>query len=192
MSKPDTILPVLELVRAQNPERILDVGCGDGFYGMLFRRYLADGNVTKGRGFHLKATWKHRIDAIEIFPAYITPAHKYIYDFIYDGKNAVDYFKELSPSMKYDLIFMGDLIEHLDKATGRAMIDNTVHHLRPNGCLLIVTPRKKTQWNESPNDNPYEAHKSLWDEYAFDCIEGFEIVASQARVKLVVQLKKKA
>ena len=53
--------------------------------------------------------WQCRIDCIEAFEKYITPAHKYIYNNIYIG-NATGILPALDHH--YDLILMVDVLEH--------------------------------------------------------------------------------
>jgi len=187
MSSHETFSKVIWIISHEKPHSILDVGCGDGFYGVAFRRYL-DGNVADGRGLHKKDTWQHRIDGLEIYPDYKNPIHDYFYNQILWGVNALEYFQNPKPSQTYDCIFMGDIIEHLEKSDGMKMILNARNHLNENGILLIVTPIVKDQWHESPNDNPREAHLSLWDEYDFDFIEGFRLVNLLKNGKLFVML----
>jgi hypothetical protein len=95
-----TISPVIKLVKALMPTTILDVGAGNGRYGFLFREAL---DLDYGR----LAGWKVRIDALEVEDAYITPVHHYIYDNVY-----VTDWLEMTPEITYDLIFMGDVLEH--------------------------------------------------------------------------------
>jgi cyclopropane fatty-acyl-phospholipid synthase-like methyltransferase len=192
MSRPDTILDVLSVIMQKKPQSILEVGCGDGFYGMLFRRYL-DGNVEDGRGLHKKLQWRHHIDGIEIYQAYRTPVHDYFYNKILWGLDAVKYFENEKPDKRYDCIFMGDVIEHIPKDKSWAMIKNARNHLNEKGILIITTPLKKTQWNKSPNENKHEAHLSLWDEYDFDHIDGigFKMLHLGFKVKLFVVIERK-
>lgn len=166
MSLVDTMLPVLQIVMAENPSSILDVGCGDGLYGSLFRRRLADANVTIGRGYHKRDSWQIQIDAIEIWEKYITSSHLYDYNNIY----ITDVFDSFDRVMKrkYDVIFLGDVIEHFRKIDGQILIKKFQSFLNNNGLLLIVTPNYKTQWQKTVNENPYEAHLSLWKIEEFD------------------------
>jgi len=54
------------------------------------------------------------MEAIEIWPDYITPVHEYVYDAIHIC-NAEEFFT-LQPKKHFDLIFMGDVIEHMPLA----------------------------------------------------------------------------
>ena len=93
---------VMSVVTALNPKSILDVGPGNGRYGMLFRECL-DWNY----GRLSRDTWQLRLCGIELDPTYITPVHQYVYD-------KVDVWDWLYFGIKerYNLIFMGDVLEH--------------------------------------------------------------------------------
>jgi hypothetical protein len=97
---------VLSVVMRLNPYSILDVGAGTGKYGLLFREYL-DWNYGRLN----RDEWQYTIDAVEIDESYITPVHSYVY-------NKITIANWLSPVVDcrdyqpYDLIFMGDVLEH--------------------------------------------------------------------------------
>lgn len=107
-SDPTTIPKVIALVAALNPMFILDVGPGNGKYGLLFREYL-DLNYGRER----PADWWVVIDCIEIEPQYITPVHKYVYNNVF-----VDDWMNFEPAVKYDFLFMGDVLEHFEDWQG--------------------------------------------------------------------------
>src|SRR4051812_2018990 len=92
------------------PIRVLDVGCGFGKYGVIFRESQ---DLMFQR--YEKSTWQSRIDAVEIWHRWLTPLHYYIYDniFVEDFAYTVDRYAN------YDVVFIGDMIEHLTKEEGR-------------------------------------------------------------------------
>jgi len=49
-------------------------------------------------------------------------------------------FNKRSPNLKVDGIFLIDVIEHLEKKTERAFLNNIVKCLKPTGVLIIGTP----------------------------------------------------
>ena len=105
----------IQLVKLINPVRILDVGVGFGRWGILFREFL---EVWGDNNYSCK--WNRVIDGIEIFPEYIKPYHKYFYDNIHIC-NALDFLKSLNDN--YDLINLGDVVEHFEKKEGHELID---------------------------------------------------------------------
>jgi SAM-dependent methyltransferase len=101
-SDPKTIPVVMRLVDVIKPKSVLDVGCGNGRYGFLFREML-DWNY----GNIHKCSWKTRLDCVEVERDYITPIHSYIYDNVY-----VQDWDSVELENPYDVIFMGDVLEH--------------------------------------------------------------------------------
>ena len=135
-------------ILALNPKSILDIGVGFGSKGMLFREYT---DIWQGN----YRNWKTRIDGIEIFEDYITPLQELIYDNIYIG----DAFYFLNTLPYYDLIYMGDIIEHFDKARGKLFLEKMKARGRN---IIIATP--STVLKQGPiYGNIYEEHKSQWN-----------------------------
>lgn len=127
---------VVELVTTVHPERVLDVGPGRGKFGVLLREYVAD----------LK-----RLDAVEAWPGYVTPRLKAIYDHVYQRDVC-----ELTDAhlAEYDLVLMSEVIEHLQKDVGLALLD------RIPGRVVVTTPAEF--FYNGPNLPPTETHRSLW------------------------------
>src|ERR1051325_4584169 len=113
-SRPNTIPIVIHLVRQLQPKSILDIGVGFGKWGHLFREYTDINEAEKEPGRYQRRNWRVRIDGIEGHAVYLTPMHRYLYNNIYVGDAPV-LIKKLP---RYDLIFMGDVIEHLPKPAG--------------------------------------------------------------------------
>jgi 2-polyprenyl-3-methyl-5-hydroxy-6-metoxy-1,4-benzoquinol methylase len=145
-SDPTGLLPVIHDVMRMRPLSILDVGVGMGKWGLLFREYL------EGWGHHRysRDQWKLRIDGIEIYEPYIQPWHREIYDRLYIG----DIRTQQLP--KYDLIYMGDVIEHMTKPEGHALLRSlAARH------IIVSTPNVKTQMKRG-KPNPHQDHKCRW------------------------------
>lgn len=146
------IWPVMSIFKSlPRVNSVLDVGAGFGKFGVLLREHL---DIRLQR--YDKKDWKATIDAIEIWPEYITPLHKYIYDCIYIG-NALT-ISEKIPS--YDVIILVEVIEHMSKKDGEELLLNLF-----NKCNLGIsmTFPNVLQENDRCNwPNYYEDHKSLW------------------------------
>ena len=162
-SHPSNIAEIITIAAGLQPASILDIGVGTGKYGMLFRDYV-DGHWA-GNAFHDPATWKMKMVGIEIFPAYITPVHKYLYDDIWIG-DAAEILHTQTPQFCFDLVFLGDVIEHFTKEKGTQLIqDIRDKWLSKTGKILLSTPNFATQI-----DNPHlaifgnanEIHRSRW------------------------------
>ena len=147
---------VVNLVNSLKPTSILDVGCGFGKYGLLFREAL---EVSKGRYF--KGDWVVRIDALEVFKSYITPVHKFVYDNLFIG-DVVNF-----EFVDYDLIFFGDVLEHLDKEVALQVVDRASR----GHNVLIVTPNgfyEQGAWF----GNEHEVHKCGFSSSDFERFNG--------------------
>lgn len=110
--------------------KILDVGCGSGTYATLLREHFPF------------------MDGIEIFPEYVSSFDllmKYRRVFIGD-------IREFDISM-YDLIIMGDVLEHLSQEDAIALIDRVNNH----GINLLVAVPYMYEQGEMYG-NSHEAH----------------------------------
>jgi 2-polyprenyl-3-methyl-5-hydroxy-6-metoxy-1,4-benzoquinol methylase len=129
---------------------ILDVGFGFGKWGFLVRDTF---EVMLGQNFK-KSTWKINITGIEPFDKCITPIQKEVYNKIIKE----DVFDVIDKLGKYDLIIMGDVIEHFDKDKAYKLLDKLLRH---SDNIIISTPlgfMPQGAWA----GNERETHKSGW------------------------------
>ncbi len=147
---------IIELIIFTNPKTILDIGVGFGKYGYLSREYL---DVWSRKKDYNK--WTVRIDGIEAFEQYLTPAHNYIYDHIYIG-NAINILPTLI--INYDLILIIDVLEHLDYNEGLIFLKECIKC----GKNLIVSTPKAIGTQDIVFNNPYERHKFQWGKKHFN------------------------
>ncbi|NQT33005.1 MAG: class I SAM-dependent methyltransferase [Candidatus Omnitrophica bacterium] len=140
-----------ELIERIRPRSVLDVGCGFGRWGFLSREYL---DIWKGRTHEDK--WETRIDAVEVFEPYIKPSHRYIYDDIFIG-NVLDVLPDLA---NYDLIIIGDMLEHLEKSQGKKLLE--LVQQKANKAVLLTVPLGDSWPQEERDENEWEGHKSAW------------------------------
>ncbi len=143
-----SIQPILEIATQLQPKSVLDIGAGYGKYGALLREYLDGWNVSTG------VTERNvLINGIEIFPGYKNPVWG-AYDTVVIG----DALTDIEVIQRhYDLVIMVDIIEHLSKEQGQALINRL-----DCDTLIIVTP-------ENPSNqgvvygNEHERHVSRWE-----------------------------
>lgn len=153
-SAPYAIPVIVHAVRQMRPRSILDIGVGFGKYGMLFREYLDIWNA-EGADELRPGGWRTRIEGVEVFPPYLTPLHEYIYDRIHVGD-----IRDLIHGLgAYDLIFMGDVLEHFPPDAGRELVRTLVDHA--NRCVLLTYPRNAKR-RGALLGNEAEAHHSSW------------------------------
>lgn len=143
------ISTALEKIYDLSPTSVLDIGIGFGKWGFLLREYL---DVWAGR-YH-KPEWLVRIDGIEIFEPYILESHQFFYNeiFIGDVRELIDEVDD------YDLIIVGDVLEHMPKESSLLLIDKLIHKSKN---ILVNLPLGI--WpQEDLFGNPNERHISTW------------------------------
>lgn len=120
-------------------ETCLDIGAGAGKYGKMVRQFHPGSRLT----------------AIEIDPTYIEQFNlKDIYDNVLcqDATQLIEVLTE-----NYDLVILGDCLEHLRKSQGIDLLSYLLYHSR---YLLIIYPEGLIQG--SWQGHPQEAHISAW------------------------------
>jgi len=130
---------------------ILDVGCGYGKWGFLIRDTF---DVMLAQNFN-KPDWKIRLTAIEPFDKCITDIQRDIYNEIIQ-KDIWEVIDELG---QYDLVLMGDVIEHFEKEEAHRLLKGLFQH---SGNILISTPlgmMPQGAWA----GNEREVHRSGWE-----------------------------
>lgn len=172
-SRPNTIPTVLHLIRQLRPQSILDVGVGFGKWGHLFREYTDILAAEHDPARYERRHWQVRIDGIEGFAAYLTEMHRYLYNEIHVG-DMCEVLPRLPP---YDVVFLGDVIEHLDKSRGEQLLHDAVAHAQK--AVIVSTPKYETEQADLCA-NELERHRSLWSARCFRKFPG-------ARVKTVDQ-----
>jgi len=154
------IVDVLNIYIQEYPKKVLDVGIGFGKWGYLFRDY---GDIFRGKIYPNQ--WQIQIDGIEAFEQYVHEAHKYIYNNIIIG----DVSKVCNTLGKYDFIYAGDVIEHLEK---NVAID-TLNILKTKTKTLVVSIPLGADWKQGHlAENDFEVHKSIWSQDDFKTWNG--------------------
>jgi hypothetical protein len=154
-SRPHIIPLVIQLLRQLKPESILDVGVGFGKWGHLFREYTDVLAAEHEPARYHRKHWRVRIDGIEGHAAYLTPMHRFLYNRIHVGDAA----RILPRLPEYDLIFLGDIIEHFAKDAGTALLHEAWQRARQ--AVIVSTPKFET-CQEALCGNELERHRSLW------------------------------
>jgi len=134
------------------PSSILDIGLGNGKLGFVARDLL---DVMLNERY-LRQDWKVRIDGIEVFGDYIQDHQRAIYDHIFIG----DAFDVMDRLGTYDMIILGDVLEHFPKERALEFLDKCIAHADKN--LAVFIPLGKTWKQPAIYGNPYETHRSSW------------------------------
>lgn len=149
---------VVRFLRKVMPTSILDVGIGNGKMGFIARDVL---DVMLGQKYR-KEDWSVRIDGIEIFTDYIQGHQKAIYDEIFIG----DAFEIIDTLGNYELIILGDIIEHFEKHKAHRFMDKCFSHCKDSIIICIPLGEK---WTQPPVfDNQHEEHLSFWSYEEFE------------------------
>jgi len=160
-SRPNIVPIVIHLLRQIHPRSILDVGVGFGKWGHLFREYTDINEAEREPARYQRRNWRVRIDGIEGHAAYLTEMHRFLYNEIHVGDAA-----ELLPKLpRYDLIFLGDIIEHFEKSRGVQLLRDALDHA--NKAVIVSTPKFETEQGDLCA-NELERHRSLWSAHDFN------------------------
>lgn len=138
---------MLEHIVKLEPSKVIDIGVGFGKWGYLTREAL---DFCRGR--LERPDWKVVIHGVEVFP-YRSPIH----DWVYDRILREDILAVADDIKGYDLVIMGDVIEHLEKRDGLALLRNL---LAQNRNVLLSTPLQ--YFTQEIADNEHEHHLSHW------------------------------
>jgi SAM-dependent methyltransferase len=124
--------------------RVLDIGAGNGKYGAMVRNAVHETHVT----------------AVEIERDYV---NRFGLKAIYDQVRIMDAMYLLhNPDEQWDLVIIGDTIEHLRKSYGRDLIEFLLYRCK---WLLIIYPRRQLQ--NTWEGYVHEAHISAWSHADF-------------------------
>lgn len=150
-SRFEHISDVVSMFVALEPRSVLDVGCGFGRWGFLAREYC---DIFHGR--YAREEWTTRIEAVEPFEGYLGPHHRYVYDHIH-VMTIQEYVADM-PS--YDVIYAGDVIEHLEKETAVSLLPRLA---AKSNLAFIVSIPLGAEWPQGEViGNPLEEHRSVW------------------------------
>lgn len=178
-SRPDPIPVVIHLLRQLRPRSILDVGVGFGKWGHLFREYTDINEAETDPRRYQREHWQVRIDGIEGHAAYLTNLHWFLYNEIHVG-DALTILPQLG---RYDLVFLGDIIEHFEKAQGRQLLEQALGHATQ--AVVLTTPKYETA-QEDLCHNELERHRSLWGPRDFQKFPGAQVRTIAGDTLLVV------
>jgi len=144
------LTPVVNIFTQIQPKTVLDVGVGFGTWGLLFREYS---DIMHER--YEKKDWQIRVDGVEVWEPYITDVHRHLYSNIY-----LTDLRDFEPEITYDLVNMGDVIEHFTKEEGLALLEKIKGYAQN---IVVCVPVGFYNPEHDPLGNPNEHHISSWD-----------------------------
>jgi hypothetical protein len=161
------------------PRSILEIGAGFGKYGFLFREYLDIWAAAADPARLDPANWQVQIDGIEVHEPYITDVQRRVYSRIIIG----DAMTEIDSLGTYDLIFLGDVIEHFSKEDGQLLLQKCFRHCART--VIVTTPNYfNPQGAEYGNER--ETHHCLWTREDFLRYPGSQCYLVEDRYNLAV------
>lgn len=125
----------------------IDLGLGFGMYGAVIRQWFDYGVKP----------YRHYIAGVEGFN-YRSPLWD-LYDYIH--QMTIEQYILLRSPDKYNVIFLLDVIEHFERPTAVAVVEELKNMLKPKGRLYVGTPGI---WCEqgAVYGNELERHRTLW------------------------------
>ena len=172
---------VSHLVSQLRPESVLDVGVGFGKWGHLFREMTDIAASSDDFTRYCRSGWKCKIDGIEGFEPYLTDMHRFLYDQIHVG-NMLEVIKTLG---NYDVIFMGDVIEHVEKDQGLQFLRDALDHA--NKAVILSTPA--FEMPQHCATNALEDHRSVWTARDFKTFDRAYVTTAHSKILVAMLLK---
>ena len=143
----------------RGPKMVLDLGLGFGGCGVVVREWLDLG----------VRPWKTYLAGVECWAEYRNPAWD-LYDVVY-----VQTIESFLPtcSERFDCVILGDVLEHFEKAAGRAVLEDVKRLVAPRGVFIVVTPAQYFA-QEAAHGNEHERHCSYWSQEDLESA-GFQV-----------------
>jgi len=133
----------------EEPKSILDIGVGFGMAGMIARSYADIWRLRLTPG-----EWQCQIDGIEVFPGYLMPHQRFLYNKVLIGDAL-----ELLPTLQtYDLVICIDVLEHFLRSDGERLLGLIADH----GRHYVVTTPKHFFAQTAVHGNLAERHLCEW------------------------------
>jgi hypothetical protein len=137
------------LVSLLQPHSVCDIGAGAGKYGKIVRQIAS------------RDQFNTYITGIEIDRSYVEQFQlREIYDEVVVD-NAVDILQ--TPRVRFDLVFIGDCIEHLKKSDGLDLLNFLIYRA---GYICVIYPQAYVQ--DDWQGHTAEAHLSTWSSMDFN------------------------
>lgn len=136
----DSFAPIVKVLQAQQPTKVIDIGPGWGKYGLACREYLPD---------------IEHLHALEVHQGRLA-TQDCIYDWVYTGDVRDPAYTARFWS-RWNLALLIDVIEHMTLEEGHQLLGKI---LSANCAVLVSTP--KLFQAQHDDHNPYEEHLSLW------------------------------
>lgn len=167
---------ILTLFRELKPRSVLDVGKGLGKYGFLLHEYYGLDDMAVQDPTRIVAQQSRLvIDCVESEPNFLWPHIPHFYRTVYQGRVE----KLLHELPEYQIVFMCDVIEHIEKFAAR----RTVEYFLATGAIVVISSPANFfhQDNWGSKD---EQHLSYWtpNDFRSCCCQWQRVASSRVYV----------
>lgn len=135
--------------------KALDIGCGSGTYPKLVKQVVTA--PISWTGVEIWEPYVHQYKLNELYDCLLLKPALEALDKLYAELQA----SELPLDNLFDLIFVGDVLEHMPRKDALSVLELCKRLLAPRGMLIVSVPI-----GEYPQDeymgNPHEAHVDTW------------------------------
>lgn len=154
------------LLRKLAPKRLLDVGAGAGKYGKLAKRAVPRAHLT----------------AVEVEIDYVRRFRlRSVYDVVWT-MSAVDLIRPEHFERQFDVVTIGDTLEHFRKSDGIDLLNYLVYR-----CKWLVVQFPVAYLQDAVDGYASEAHISIWGETDFAGFDCTSTIASGQQRLLVLK-----
>ncbi len=136
---------VAHLIKALNPARILDIGCGSGKYGKMVSIHAPSCHRI---GIEAEQSY---IDQFALNETYHEVRHGFAWPVLSEAHNEF-----------FDLCIIGDCIEHMQKSVGLDLLNFLTYRTQ---YIVVLAPEFSVQGSVNGVDS--ESHISVWSERDF-------------------------
>lgn len=159
------------IIRVLEPRSVCDIGAGMGKYGRMIREMNAQG------------LFQTKLTAVEIDAQYV---EQYRLKELYDEVIVADALELLkNPRHRFDLVVIGDCIEHMRKSAGIDLLNFLVYR---SGYIAVLYPIEYPQ--DGPPDHIQEAHISVWSPADFAGMNCLHVTRRQDDTRINLALIK--
>lgn len=150
----DSLTPIAGLIEWLQPQRVLDIGVGNGRMGFLAREYGHQPWHPRAHGDGVE------VHGIEGYEPYITDLQRSIYDRLIIGDALEVLARMAGEHQRYDLAIAADILEHFAPEEARRFLTRC---LAVADLVVVATPRRF--FEQEDEENVFETHRSHWPEH---------------------------
>jgi hypothetical protein len=141
----------IQVLRAINPERVLDMAVGLGHWGMMVREYC-DGGTSQNH----PDDWRIYLVGVETFSKNVDPSSNFLYNQIHLGDiSTID----TTLGLDWNVILFNDILEHLEKNEAHDLLSWA---LNAGDYVLVNVPLGTNEQQFTDDAHLSKENKSEW------------------------------